>query len=464
MEVKMKVLKTRKIKNSFFVFTAVTAVLMVSAITATGCKIEQQNTNTFTAAKGDIITTITATGTVDSTESKNFTLMQSAKVLQSLKKGDTFKKGDILIKIDDSKAKLYLSQAEQNILLAEQSMDVANINYHNALDANHVAVQIAQSSNDLAQKQTDYAFKALDNAASAGIASINAANQSIENANYYLEVAKDSALSTDLIKAQAKTNVSSAEKALEQTQKTVKSQEDSAEGAYEQALSNQSITYWNNVSSLEMAASQIALMKKSISQAQTQLDISKINLDLAKLDLDNFVVTAPFDGIVTEASFSDGETGSPGVPAISIISNDFIIKSDINETDISKIKPGQEADFTLDAYPDMTFHSTVSDISPVSKDIAGIVTFEITLKPDGEAPDYLRYGFSSNLTVMLSKTENVLYVPIQAVYEENGKNYVDLLGKDNEKIKTEITTGNSDYDNIEVKSGLSEGDIIVVSG
>jgi len=81
------------------------------------------------------------------------------------------------------------------------------------------------------------------------------------------------------------------------------------------------------------------------------------------------------------------------------------------------------------------------------------------------------YGFSANISIMDLKAENVLYVPIRAVYKEEGKSYVDVLvsepgseGKTGQNIqKTEITTGVNDYYNIEVTSGLSEGDIIITS-
>jgi HlyD family secretion protein len=457
----------KKLKKSIKIFLFFILIVISSGLLSrvmSGCRIEETGIETFTVSTGDITTTITSTGKVVSTDQKHYSLIQSAEVLQSLKKGDSFIKGDTLIRIDDSRAKLYSAQAEENLSLAEQAISVAKINYQSALDANHVAIQVSESSNQLAQTQTEYAFKALDNAASLGMASVDSAEQAIDNANYYLEEAKDSAFATDLIITQAETGVSSAEKALTQAQKSAKSQEDSAEGAYQQTLTNQSITYWNNINSLEMAAAQINLMQKSIRQAEIQLEIAKINLEVSELDLKNFYITAPFDGIVTEANFSEGEVGSPGVPAISIIKNEFVIKSDINETDISRLETGQQVEFTLDAYPDKTFNGTISEISPLSEDIAGIITFEITVKSDSQAEGYLRSGFSANLTIALSKTENVLFVPIQAVYEEGGKQYVDLLGNENQPVKTEVTTGNSDYDYIEIKSGLSEGDVIILSG
>ena len=204
-------------------------------------------------------------------------------------------------------------------------------------------------------------------------------------------------------------------------------------------------------------------MKKSIGQAETQLEISRINYDITKLDIDDYEIYAPFDGIVLNANFSIGETASPGVAAITVISNEFIIKADINETDITKLKIDQEVEITLDAYPEMNFKGTISEISPISKNIAEIITFEITIKPDDAMKEYLKYGLSANLTIIISKIENVLYAPIQAVYEENGKNYVDVLTEEGDIIKVEVVTGKYNYDYIEIKSGLSEGDIIVTS-
>lgn len=452
-----------KIKNTLSGFFIIFVIFTLLISSSAGCRKTETLMDTFSVSRGDIITDITTTGTVDTVETKNFSMMQSAEVTKSLKKGDTFKKGDILISIDNSKVEYYASQAEQNLILAEQAIKVAKINYQSALDANHVAIQIAESSNNLAEQQTLYAFKALDNASSLGIANIEAANQSIENAEYYLKKAKDSAISTDLVVAQAKTNADTAEKAYEQAKKSAKSQSDSAEGAYMQSLSNQSITYWNNINSLEIAAAQIKLMAANITQAETQLEISKINFELAELDLDDFSIIAPFDGIVQEANFSEGEIISPQVPAISIISNEFIIKSDINEADILKLKTGQKAEFVLDAYPEETFTGEVTEISPISKNIAGIILFEISIKPGKEAEEFLKYGFSANITINLAKLENVLYVPIQAVYEEENKSFVDVLGENNEIVKTEVRIGSSNYDYIEIKSGVSEGDIIVLS-
>lgn len=427
------------------------------------CRQKTPEIETFTIQRGDIIETVTASGTVDSAEKKNYSLIQSAKVLEILKKGDAFQKGQVLIRIDDSKILMYISQAEQNLVLAKKSIDIARINYQSALDANHVVVQIAESNKDLAEQNTINAFKALENANELGAANLNAAYNSIQSANNYVEKLKDTSLVTDAAIVQAEGNVTIAEGAYKQVKESSKSQSDAAEGAYEQALLNQSINYWNTINSLDVAAAQIKLIKKSIEQAETQLELSNINLEIVKLDLDNFKITAPFDGIVLESNFNAGEIAGPGISVISVISDDLIIKADVNETDILKISNEQEVELIFDAYPDNTFKGRIIGISPISKNTAGIITYEITVIPEKDTKKFVKHGFSANLTIITSKVENVLYAPAQAVYDENGKSYADVLTQEGNIKKVEVTTGMYNYDYIEIKSGLSEEDKIVIS-
>jgi len=436
---------------------------LVSCTKKTATSIE-----TYKVQVGNIVQTVTSSGFVDASEKKNYSLQTSGEVLEALNKGAIFKKGDTLIKLDNSKTQLLITQAEENLKTAENSIEIAKINYQQALNANHIAIQLADANAKQSEQATQNAFKALENANGAAEASLNSARISIDNANINLEKLKASkptvpSAADEVQIAQAEGSVSSAQAAYEQAKASAQSQADSAEGAYEQALNSQSASYWNNLNSTEAAQAQIKLTRKNIEQAEAQLELSKINLEIAKLDFSKNQISAPFDGIVLTSNYNQGEFASPG-PAMSIISNIFVVKADINETDINKLKVGQEVDITLDAYPDKHFSGKVSDISPISKNTAGIITFEVTVKPDDSASPGLLYGISANLTITILKTENVLLVPIQAVYEENGKQYVDMPSTQDKTIKkVEVTTGESDYDNIEIKSGLKEGDIIFTS-
>jgi HlyD family secretion protein len=481
--------KNKKNKIISCIFILFTIFILITGSTSCSNK-STVAIETYKVQKGIIMQTVTSSGSVDASDKKNYTLQSSGEVLEVLATGSKFKKGDILVKVDNSKTQLLVSQAEENLKTAQNSIEIAKINYQNALDANHVAIQLTQSNAVQSEQATQNTLTSLENANSAADASINsarisaensnsAANASINSAKVALEIAQDNYNSSpnstnyNLLKTAyaaydqavtlAQNSTNSAQAAYEQAKANAQSQAESAEAAYKQALNSQSASYWNSLSSTETAQAQIKLTKKNIEQAEAQLTLSKISLEIAKLDLGKNVTTAPFDGIVLSSNYSQGEFASPG-PAISIISNSFIVKADINETDITKIKIDQEVDITLDAYPDKHFPGKISDISPISKNTAGIITFEVTVKPDDSANSSLLYGISANLTITILKTENVLLVPIQAVYEENGKQYVDISSsKDNTAVQVEVTTGASDYDNIEIKSGLKEGDIIFTS-
>ena len=151
------------------------------------------------------------------------------------------------------------------------------------------------------------------------------------------------------------------------------------------------------------------------------------------LILDKNKLIAPYDGIVLESNFSDGVYAGPG-PAISVISSVFEVKSDINETDISKVKVGQDVNITLDAFPEQNFTGKVSSIAPIAKNIAGIITFEVKVTPDDNKNPSFMYGISANLEIATLKIEDVLLVPAEAVYEENGKKYVDAVDSTAELI------------------------------
>jgi len=486
--------KTKFFLNIFVVFTLL--VFIIGLVSCT--KKSATNIETYKVQLGNITQTVTSTGYSYASEARNYVLQSPGEVQGVLGTGAKFKKGDTLIKVDNSKTQLLVSQAEENLVTAQNSIDIAKINYQNALNANHVAIQLAQSNAVLSEQATQNALSSLENANSAADASLNSAKLSTENAAVAADTSINSAKvaldiaqrNYDRVKAsphtddeinqaknslqtakaayhQAVTQVdnstSTAEAAYEQAKANAQSQAESAEAAYKQAINSQSASYWSSLSSTETAQAQIILTKKNIEQAEAQLAVYKISLEIAKLDLNKNQITAPFDGIVLLSNFNPGEFAS-GL-AISIISNTFVIKSDINETDIMNIEIGQEVDITLDTYPDKHFSGKISDISPVSKNTAGIITFEVTVKPDDSANSSLRYGISANLTITIFKIENVLLVPIQAVYKEDGKQYVDMPSPQDKTVKkVEVTTGASVNENIEIKSGLKEGDVIYAYG
>lgn len=406
------------------------------------------STQTFTVKKGNIMESISANGYIYSSETKTYSNQVSGEVLKVLSVGTNFKKGDVLLQIKDDETPLLINQSEINLKTAENSLKEAKLNYQNALDANHIAIQLAN----------------IDTTQS-GQASQNAL-ESLENANASADASIDKAL------VESENNTSSSDIEYEQAKLSAESKIASAEAAYQDALNNQSKGYWNNLSSAESMQLKISLARLNIEKAEAQVELSKISIEIAELNIGNNEIVAPFDGIVLASDYDQGGTAKEN-STISIISSSFIIKTDINETDINKIEVGQKVDITLDAYSGQIFKGEVSKKSSISKNNSNVITFEITITPDKSANSYLLYGLSVNLTIIEESAQNVLFVPVGAVYKQNGKQYVDIVTATTEQITSEninqytkpveVITGISNYNYIEIKSGLNEGDVIMAS-
>ncbi len=384
---------------------------------------EKDELETFEAIRGNIVQTVSTSGNVDSRYSNNYSLQTSGTVTRSLEKGDAFNKGDILIELNSDRTQLLITQAEENIKISQVSLDLAKMSYQQALDSNHIAVQLADTNTEQAELASENAFKALENAN-------NMASKSIG----------------DSAKAQSR------------------SSKDAAEGAYEQSVLSQSTTYWSNLSSMQSAEAQIAIVAKNIKQAELQLSLAEISYELMALDSDNHIIYAPYDGIVISSAYKTGEYAGPGIPAIEIASSEFIIISEVNETDIINMDTGQQVTIGLDAYYLDELNGEIIEISPVSTNIGGVVSYKITVKPDVQDGIKLFHGLSASLDIITSNLESVVHIPIQSIREEDGRQYVDILLEDESIERTEIEAGIFNYDFIEIRSGLSEGDIVIVSG
>jgi len=449
-----------KAKKAFIKSIAAVMVLAASA-TLTACigmgalggrsAEEEEGIEIFTLETGDIIQVIAVTGSVDSVSQNKYTMPVSGGIISALEKGDSFKQGDVLVEIDDSDAIDKFEKIEMDIENAESALKTSRINYQKALDANHIAIQLAELNAEKAEESARSALLSLENAN-------RSAQLSIESAELALENAK-----TDKEEESVEIQVESAEN-------SARSSQNQAESSYEQSLISQSTTYWNNLSSLQQAEAQIAITAESIKQAELKVEAARIELEEAEEGLDDYRLLAPYEGIVLSTDFRVGEQAG-GSTMISLISDEFIARVTISENDISKISKGNEATITFDAYPGLEFPGEVIKIIPISTNEGGIISFEVLISFSRQEDVDMYYGLSANASIVAEKAEGVLYVPIQSVYKEDGKSYVDLLiseQADPENIrqaieKTEVTTGINDYLYIEIISGLEAGDVIVTS-
>ncbi len=170
---------------------------------------------------------------------------------------------------------------------------------------------------------------------------------------------------------------------------------------------------------------------------------------------------APIDGEVIVAKTQPGQAITTA-DAVVVLSDQLIVRAQVDETDIGKITADNKAVISLDAYPDTKINSSVGHIYYESKTVNNVTIYEVDLIPE-EVPLFFRSGMNATVDFVDQNKKDILVIPVEAVSNENKESYV-LIRQDNAKepLKTRVTLGISDDKNIEVLSGVTEKDRIMV--
>jgi macrolide-specific efflux system membrane fusion protein len=172
-------------------------------------------------------------------------------------------------------------------------------------------------------------------------------------------------------------------------------------------------------------------------------------------------IVAPIYGTVIVRAIEPGQA-VVSTTAILVLSDRLIVKADVDETDIGRVKKGQIANISLDAYPDVKVRGRVDLIEYESKIVNNVTMYQVNIIPD-TVPAVFRSGMTADVSIIEKIREKVLMVPSDAVINENQKNYVWVITDDkNKPEKKEIQTGVSDDQNVEVVSGIRENYNIAV--
>ena len=232
--------------------------------------------------------------------------------------------------------------------------------------------------------------------------------------------------------------------------------------AYQAAVLAETQAIANATAILNQAESALTLKQESarpedVSSAYGSLLIAKGNYD------DKFIY-APFDGVITKMDAKVGEIASPNISLITMMgAGTFQIESYVPEVNIAKIKLGYDASVTLDAYgSNVFFNAKVVEMDPAETIRDGVSTYKIKLQFK-DKDDRIKSGMTANVSIITFTKPNVIVLPGGVVYEKNGKKFVQTKVEKN--INTvEITTGEvSSLGQVEVISGVKEGDQVILN-
>lgn len=173
------------------------------------------------------------------------------------------------------------------------------------------------------------------------------------------------------------------------------------------------------------------------------------------------ILLAPINGEVIVATIQPGQTVTT-VDAIIVLSDELIVRAQVDETDIGKISVGQKAFVNLDAYPDSKINALVEHIYYESETVNNVTIYKVDLIPE-TVPVFFRSGMNAAIDFIDKSKDNTLLVPVEAVYKDKQEFFV-LLKQDNgkEPLVRPVETGISDDKNIEILSGVSAGDTLII--
>lgn len=220
----------------------------------------------------------------------------------------------------------------------------------------------------------------------------------------------------------------------------------------------------------------------SLAEARDRVESARANLARARDDLGKTTIYSPIAGRVVDLNAEEGEVVVSGMmnnPATKIATvadlGELLAELHVDENEIVYVEPGQAVEVTVDAVGDRTFHGRVVEVgsSGYTRAGQGDVKFFLVKALLEDADPRLRPGMSLRAEIDVASHGDALVVPIQAVTERGGEDapaaaaseeeaaQVVFVVEDGVARRREVETGLSTVTEVEVLSGLTEGETVV---
>ncbi len=382
------------------------------------------------ASTGTLNVTVAGTGTVVSASTKDIIIPNSGIVSgMSIANGTVVKAGQTLGTIEDTTLQNQINSDRAKLTSSQQQVTQATQQKNATLQADQLKLTEAQQklSNDQAQLN-------LDNSKTTTNGSSNSAQNPAQT--------------------------------LLNDQTAVQNDQNSITAA-EEAITNDTNSGNNNIASANA----------SVSQAQATL-----NTDLASQN--NDTITAPISGTIENLTNQNGDSLQSGKTLATIMDLTHMqLQVPVDELDISKVKVGQTVNITVDDVPGKTYSGTVATVPDQGTTTNNVTDYTVIVNINDCTG--LKLGMNANVTINVQSKSNVLMVPSEAITTRNGSSFVMVpastssnSGNSNTGNSSngsskrggfssagklvQVQTGISNQDYVEVTSGLSDGEKVLV--
>ena len=223
------------------------------------------------------------------------------------------------------------------------------------------------------------------------------------------------------------------------------------------------------------ASAQLALDQAAVAQARATLEEAQVNLRYTD-------ILSPVDGVVVSVNVAVGQTvaASFQTPTLFLIAGDLTkmqVDTNVSESDVGRVREGQPATFTVDAYPGQPFHGRVAQVRNAPITVQNVVTYDVVVAVDNPGLE-LKPGMTANVSITTAKRDQALRIPVRALrFHPDGDgaasgpagasaaedSAVYVVAPDGALRRVAVEAGVRDGQHVEVLNGdLHEGDRIVV--
>jgi HlyD family secretion protein len=266
---------------------------------------------------------------------------------------------------------------------------------------------------------------------------------------------------------------------------------DTAEATY-----NSSVAEQEAAAALERAAednvkaaqADVEVARTQAASVQAQVKQAAAALEQAQIDLNHTYIKAPVDGVVVSRQVDVGQTvaASLSAPTLFQIAQDLTkmqVDTNVSEADVGRVRVGQPATFTVDAYPRDVFRGSVTSIRQAPINVQNVITYDVVIGVSN--PDLKLFpGMTANVKILVDKREDVLKVPNGALRfhpadaeaprptgDSGGRKgrggppqTVYVLDENNKPKRVTVSTGVTDGTYTEITSGdLQPGEQVIVA-
>ena len=218
-----------------------------------------------------------------------------------------------------------------------------------------------------------------------------------------------------------------------------------------------------DTNAVSINAVDVAQKEKDLTEAMVGQALAALRL--AEVELSYATILASISGVVASVSTQEGETVAAGLNAptfLTIIDLDRLqVDAYVDEVDIGKIKVGQRAMFTVDAFPAREFQGKAAAIYPKAVIQENVVNYDVVIEITDPYDGLLRPEMTASVEIFLDTREQVLAIPIKAVKRERGRSIVYLPSEGGPEAR-EVKVGWKDGQWIEIAAGLEEGQSVLL--